>query len=128
MYKKLAKGVVSFNEDIFECTFHEHHSIEKDDIEELISEIKKIEKTTIPPSGLLFNLTTMVFLNQEARHFLDRMSDDLFTGMAFLVSTELQTQMAKLYIDFKRSQIPVKIFTNRNDANDWLESMTKVII
>ena len=128
MYKKLAKGVVSFNNEIFECTFHEHHSVEKEDIEELISEIKKVAKTKIHPSVLLFNLTTMVFLNQEARHFLDGMSDDLFTGMAFLISTELQSQMAKLYIDFKRSKIPVKIFRNRNDANDWMESMTKAII
>lgn len=128
MYKRLSKGVVSFNNEVFECTFHEHHSIEKEDIEELIREIRKIAKTNIHPSVLLFNLTTMVFLNQEARHFLDEMSDDLFTGMAFLVSTELQTQMAKLFIDFKRSQIPVKIFNDRNDANDWLGSMTKAII
>ena len=128
MYKKLSKGELALNENVFECIFHEHLSIEKIDIEELVLEVKELSKNKDNPFVLLFNLTTMIFLNQEARHFLDNVSDKLFTGMAFLVSTELQTQMAKLFLDFKRSQIPVKIFNNKNDANDWLDNMTKAII
>ena len=58
-------------------------------------------------------------LDRAARkHLLDDL--DRLTAMALLVDSALSTMMANIFIRTQRRRIPMKLFTNEQDALDWL--------
>lgn len=60
-------------------------------------------------------------ISKKARQYMADVFKKYRTAEAFVTSTILHKTLAQLYISINRPGNPIKVFTNRHDAEKWLK-------
>ncbi len=122
MFYKLQKAALIVEDGIIKCHFHTYSSIEVEDIKELLMRVIEINRAAAFRHALLLDVSEMIFINQESRHYLDQNLENQVIALAFHAVSNLQSQMVSLFMNFKKSKVPSRSFSSKDEAMIWLSS------
>ena len=91
---------------------------------ELIETIKKITENKTSP--LLVDMRQQKSISREARQFYSRKETmDTVTALALIVGSPISKVMANFYLGLNKPPYPTRLFTNEDEAIDWLKVYLK---
>ena len=118
MYTPVAK--VTYNDGVVAIEL-------KEDCRPTLQEaLQIVEARTKLVQGRLY--TTLIVMNggtlpsREVREYIASLNDDNGRGVAFLCVDDQETMTADFYIRVNNPSSRTKVFSNKKDAIDWLQS------
>lgn len=103
-------------------------SVSKDknflDIEEARNITKAFQKLTNKPLPLFVDLNTTSGQSSETRNYFanDALHLETYSAVALFVSNPVAKVVANIYMGLVKPQKPTKLFTDYNNAIEWLDS------
>jgi hypothetical protein len=77
------------------------------------------------PIPILLDIRKIKSITREARELArEDAQSGKYTASAFLVNDSISKFIAGIALGFNRPKIPLKVFTNRDKALDWLKQFT----
>jgi len=73
----------------------------------------------------LFEVTQIKQITKEARDFMAKEGNQLVLASAMIVNSPMLKMIANFYIMVNKPQNPTQLFTNRQQAIEWLGQFTK---
>ncbi len=69
----------------------------------------------------IMDITNTSPSSREARDYNTKELPTIFKAIAFISNSPMGRMLAHLYLGFKPMQFPVKMFANRQDAEEWIK-------
>lgn len=106
-------------DDVLFCRFQPYLDIDISVIKKCVTD--RINLSAGLPRVMLADVKYLKFFNSDAREFLASTegSKDLL-AIAFLVNTQIEKFIIKLFIEVNSPSIPCAIFTDKAEALKWL--------
>jgi hypothetical protein len=106
--------------DIIHCRFQPFLEIDLPTMKKCIADQLTITENI--PMAMLADVRYLKYFNSEAREYLASPDGSKhLLAAAFLVATQIEKFLIRLFIEVNHPAVPCKIFTERKDAIEWLE-------
>ena len=107
------------NEDMLCCVFQPYLDINASIIKKCVSD--RVRLTAGKPYTMLAEVRYLKSFSSDAReYFASREGSQDLLAIAFLVSTQIEKFMIRLFIELNRPPVPCHIFSNKDEAIEWL--------
>ena len=65
----------------------------------------------------------LMFMSNDARKYFGQQNKKTVMAIALLIQSKIQESFGNLYLRFSSPSIPTKMFTNENEAKQWLKTI-----
>jgi len=97
------------------------------DAQEHVSLWRDLEETLDDERfSIIIDLHNMKSIERDARNFYSQSSSKNAVGVALITSTPLSNVIANFFIGLNNPAKPIKLFSNKNDAIQWLKEIMEL--
>jgi hypothetical protein len=123
--KDIGSSVLSLrSDDLMRISLKEHTTLNLKDAEDMVRAFGEMGNGK--KFLLLFIAGTDTTVNTESRYYASTPEANRFTiASAFVVKSIAQKLLGNAYVTFNKPVTPTRIFTNEQDAIDWLYTFKK---
>jgi len=115
------------NQKILYIKFHCKENIDIEAAKQIIAASTALTGTEIHCNFV--DSTELLFMTNEARNYFGQQDKSTVLAIAVLIKSKIQESIGNFYLKFSRPKIPTKLFTNEEEAHQWLKTeLAKVIL
>lgn len=101
----------------------EKSSIDLDTVKEMTRIGDEWNGTTLCAN--LLDIRNVTFIDSKARAYGAEQFRSYVAGQAILVDSKISSYFANLFLKFSKPKVPTKLFTDENEAMNWLKQQMK---
>lgn len=123
-YKTRTEHIVLENSGIIHCTVFDEVYMDLDDAKENMAAIKMLAKGRRVP--VLVDIRKSKGVSQKCRaYFASEEAKEIQSACALIIDSPLSKLIGNFFIGFNKTLFPTRLFTNSNEATNWLSTFLK---
>jgi len=111
--------VIKKEEKILDCKFVENLEMDLEIAKICVADRIKFSKGISYPA--MIDMSGLRSVTKEAREYMGKEGAALITAGALIVHSPLTQILGNLFLTLNKPKVPTKIFTDKNDAREWLK-------
>lgn len=117
---RVEKAIIYNHENVIFVRFLSGSHVVASDVPFIIEAVANFEN--YPRQGLLLDVRELEDISNDARKMFAAEKGKFIVANALLINSAIQQTLANLYFRFAHPVIETRMFTEENDAIDWLQA------